>query len=67
MVRYILKNLKYILKKFVFVPLLIYFLMSCFSFSYAVNNCLTCHGDADKLKTMIKDEDFNKGLSEGYG
>lgn len=31
------------------------------------NTCLDCHGSADKLKTLIKDEDFNKNTGEGYG
>jgi hypothetical protein len=32
------------------------------------NGCLDCHGSADKLKTLIKDEDFNKTAGEGgYG
>jgi hypothetical protein len=35
---------------------------------YAANTCLSCHGSVDKLKTMVKDEDFNKVSSEGsYG
>lgn len=24
------------------------------------DSCLDCHGSADKLKSLIKDEDFNK-------
>lgn len=36
--------------------------------AYAANTCLTCHGSADTLKTMIHDEDFNKPPGEGgYG
>jgi len=36
--------------------------------SYAADHCLSCHGSADKLKTMINDDDFNKKPSEGgYG
>lgn len=34
---------------------------------HAANSCLSCHGSADKLKSMIKDEDYNKGSGEGYG
>ena len=35
--------------------------------TYAANSCLSCHGSADKLKSMIKDEDYNKPSAEGYG
>lgn len=39
-----------------------------YSNAYAANTCLTCHGSADQLKTMINDEDFNKPPGEGsYG
>ena len=32
------------------------------------NSCLACHGNADKLKILIKDEDFNKAAGEeGFG
>lgn len=36
--------------------------------SYAADSCLLCHGNADLLKTMISDDDFNKPPGEGgYG
>ena len=35
--------------------------------SYAANTCISCHGSADNLKALIKDEDFNKSSVEGYG
>ncbi len=41
---------------------------SVYSNANAANTCLTCHGNADVLKTMISDDDFNKPPSEGgYG
>ncbi len=34
----------------------------------AADTCLACHGNADQLKSMINDEDFNKPPGgEGYG
>lgn len=34
----------------------------------SADTCLACHGNADQLKSMINDEDFNKPPGgEGYG
>jgi len=36
--------------------------------SHAADACLSCHGDADKLKSMISDDDFNLPAgAEGFG
>jgi hypothetical protein len=36
--------------------------------SHAADACLGCHGDADKLKSMINDDDFNAPAGEeGFG
>ncbi len=38
------------------------------SSAQAPNSCLECHGSAEKLKALIRDEDFNKPAgAEGFG
>lgn len=33
--------------------------------SHAADACLICHGSADKLKTLISDDDYNMPKGEG--
>lgn len=54
----------------IFLALFAVFVISgeIYSNAYAANTCLTCHGNADKLKTMISDDDYNMPKGEGgYG